>query len=196
MAPLHNFSTIALLGFVALLVVDPPRTHSYSPASVPNMMQIHSSTISQLKLDPRTAPKAEDTFNDMFYLRHILEFDVGAEEEDEGALKLLGAVQKSLTWRRGEGRVICESAAKAIAEATANGGWNNDPVSAAAPHSAKINQFISGKNIITTTDRAGDLVYCIRAGAIDDEALMSAVSVEEVRMRVAKHRRYFLLSHR
>lgn len=169
-----------IVGFSLLFFV--PSCSCYS-TPIPQLLQVHSSTITQLKLDPRTAPNADDTFHhDMTYLRHILEFDVGDEEDDEGALKLLGAVQKTLSWRRGEGREICESAAKAIAEATEGGGWNNEPVLKAAPHSDKISQFISGKNIVTTTDRAGDLVYCIRAGAIDDVALMSAVTVEEVRV--------------
>ena len=153
-----------------------------APVNVNDLMKIHSSTISQLKIDPRTAPKPDDTgITDLFYLRHILEFDVGQEEDDEGALNLLGSVQKTLSWRRGAGRSICAAAASAIASATSSGsGWDNGPVVANAPHSDKISTYLTGDNVITTTDSSGDLVYCIRAGQINDKDLMAKVTVEEM----------------
>merc|ERR1712232_1340954 len=67
-----------------------------------------------------------------------------------------------------------------VEEATADGGWNNDPVRNAAPHSELINKYITPKAVITTSTEAGDLVYVIRASQIDDKELMDNASVEQV----------------
>jgi hypothetical protein len=63
-------------------------------------------------------------------------------------------------------------AAKALAEATAAGGWDNEPVRLAAPHAASINQYITVKNILTISMDVGDLLYVIRASSIDDKVFM------------------------
>ena len=86
----------------------------------------------------------------------------------------------TVAWRAGEGRSIVESAAEAVAKATAGGAWDNEPVRAAAPHAAAINQYITPKNIITVSTNEGDLVYVIRASLIDDKAMMSKVSVDQL----------------
>ena len=104
-------------------------------------------------------------------LRYTLQFP--NQDEAESALK------ETVKWRNGSGRYIIESAAKAVAAATAAGGWENEPVRASAPYAAKINQFITSKNILTISMGEGDLVYVIRASAIDDKALMNDVSVNE-----------------
>merc|ERR1711990_673253 len=64
--------------------------------------------------------------------------------------------------------------------ASAGGGWDNEPVRAAAPHAAAINPFITPKNILTLSTDEGDLVYVIRASLIDDKALMEKVSVQQL----------------
>jgi len=75
---------------------------------------------------------------------------------------------------------IVDAAAEAVAKATADGGWNNDVVRDMAPHAATINKFISPKNIITMSLEDGDLLYVIRASAIEDKKLMKSVSVQQM----------------
>ena len=103
-------------------------------------------------------------------LRFVLAF--GAEAESN--------LKETVAWRNGAGRAIVASAASAVAQATAQGGWDNEPVRAAAPHAAIINQFITPKNIVTLSTDGGDLVYVIRASLIADREMMSKVSVEQL----------------
>jgi len=85
-----------------------------------------------------------------------------------------------VAWRAGAGKAIVDSAAEAVAKATAGGGWDNEPVRLAAPYASAINKYISPKNIVTVSTDAGDLVYVIRASLIDDKAMMSDVSVDQL----------------
>ena len=64
-----------------------------------------------------------------------------------------------------------------IVAATSGGDrkWDNAPVRDNAPSASKINQYITPTTTITTSSSEGDLVYCIRAGLIDDKALMSSL---------------------
>ena len=89
--------------------------------------------------------------------------------------------EESIEWRTGEGKKICEAARDAVAEATAEGAWTNKPVQEKAPHGSKINAFFAEGRVMNLRNKKGDgLIYAIRAGDIDDKALMSAVSVEEL----------------
>jgi len=90
------------------------------------------------------------------------------------------AARKALAWRAGPGRAIVESAAEAVAKATEGGGWDNAPVYAAAPHADVINRYITPKSVLTMSTDEGDLIYVIRASAIDDKALMDRASVDQV----------------
>eukprot|EP00588_Corethron_pennatum_P001489 CAMPEP_0194283042 /NCGR_PEP_ID=MMETSP0169-20130528/24544_1 /TAXON_ID=218684 /ORGANISM="Corethron pennatum, Strain L29A3" /LENGTH=325 /DNA_ID=CAMNT_0039028559 /DNA_START=149 /DNA_END=1126 /DNA_ORIENTATION=+ len=90
------------------------------------------------------------------------------------------AFRESVTYRAGPGRRMVESAAKAVKESTAGGGWDNGPVRDAAPHAAAINQYITPKNILTLSTAEGDILYVIRASAINDRALMNRVSVKQM----------------
>jgi hypothetical protein len=90
------------------------------------------------------------------------------------------ALRETVAWRRGAGQSIVNSAAEAVAKATAGGGWDNEPVRDAAPHAAAINRYITTDNILTLSSDAGDLVYVIRASAINDRELMSRVSVSQM----------------
>lgn len=83
-------------------------------------------------------------------------------------------------WRAGKGRAIVESAADAVAKATAGGGWDNEPVREAAPHAAVINPYMNPKNVLTMSTDDGDLVYVIRASLIEDKEMMSKVSVDQL----------------
>jgi len=105
-------------------------------------------------------------------LRFALQFDTTKDAKD--------ALAKRQAWCEGPGKKICESAAAAVAEATADGGWNNDPVYAAAPYADVINDYITPKSVMTLSTDEGDLVYVIRASAIDDKELMDRVSVEQL----------------
>jgi hypothetical protein len=105
-------------------------------------------------------------------LRFALQFPDEAEAEK--------ALKETMQWRSGKGLNIVNSAATAVAEATADGGWKNDIVRAAAPHASKINQYITSKNILTISLNEGDLLYVIRASSIDDKALMDEVSVDQL----------------
>ena len=90
-------------------------------------------------------------------------------------------VRESIEWRTGEGKQICEAARDAVNEATSEGAWTNKPVQEKAPHGSKINAFFAEGRVMNLRNKAGDgLIYAIRAGDIDDKALMSAVSVEEL----------------
>ena len=90
------------------------------------------------------------------------------------------ALEEQLAWRAGEGASIVSAAASAVKAATADGGWNNQPVNDAAPHAALVNQYITTNQIVTLSTAEGDLVFCIRAAALDDASLMSAVTVEQL----------------
>lgn len=90
------------------------------------------------------------------------------------------ALKDTVAWRTGAGSDIVSRASEAVAKATAGGGWDNEAVRAAAPHATAINQYITSKNILTLSTDEGDLVYVIRASLIDDKALMSKVSVQQL----------------
>jgi hypothetical protein len=111
--------------------------------------------------------------NEITLLRFALQFPLDADAES--------ALRDTLKWRQGAGRSIVESAAKAVADATAGGGWDNEPVRLAAPNADAINRYITTKNILTISmEDTGDLMYVIRASSIDDKALMDRVSVQQL----------------
>mmetsp|Transcript_24653 Transcript_24653/g.56255 ORF Transcript_24653/g.56255 Transcript_24653/m.56255 type:complete len:321 (+) Transcript_24653:148-1110(+) len=107
----------------------------------------------------------------------LLRFAMVHPEDEKLAVE---ALQNAIKWRKTTGKHIVESAKAAVEEATADGGWNNDPVRNAAPHSELINKYITPKAVITTSTEAGDLVYVIRASQINDKELMDNASVEQV----------------
>jgi hypothetical protein len=132
---------------------------------VSSLLTEHASDINQLKDIDATLD------GDIAYLRYCLGIDDAHERVER--------FKSNLEWRNGAGKNICEAARSAVTLATADGAWNNDPVLAAAPYSSKVKPFLAQK-VLTTTSRQGDLVYCIRAGQINDKDLMKAVSVEEM----------------
>ena len=138
---------------------------------VSDLLVKHADSIKALKEEASSVSVSDAPDDDIFYLRYCLDPDNG-----EMKTKLV----ENMKWRAGEGKGICDAAKRAVSEATSAGGWDNSPVRAAAPHAAVINEHITISQCVTTTSRQGDLVYCIRAGKIDDVALMSKVSVEEM----------------
>jgi hypothetical protein len=115
--------------------------------------------------------------NEVFYLRYLL--DTSYENDDER----IEALKANINWRLTEGNKIVTSAHEAIQAACSpeSATWNNLPIQQAAPHADRINKYLTSVNCITTSlPSTSDLVYCVRAGKIDDKALMSSVSVEEM----------------
>jgi hypothetical protein len=144
---------------------------------VSQLLQQYSSNINDLKAETfkivgSENADAEPYKNNVFYLRYCLDQEDPSEQ--------LAKLKENLGWRQGAGKPIVDKACKAIEEATASGGWNNKPVLDAAPHGAIVSKFLTPVNCISTTSSSNDLVYCIRAGKIDDVGLMSAVSVDEL----------------
>jgi hypothetical protein len=123
----------------------------------------------------RTADARDPAEHDeLWALRFMIEHpgDVGAAE---------AAVRDTLAWQRGVGEPIVAAAKRAVAAATANGGWDNEPVVAAAPHAELIRSFMGAAQVQTIPSSGGEyLIYTIRASAIDDKALMKSVSAEQL----------------
>ena len=140
---------------------------------VSSLLKTYAADITSLKEEAKTIVGA-DAFdqvpynNDVFYLRYCLE-DKNVED-----------MKKTLAWRQGEGKAMCDAAISAYQAATADGGWNNGPIRDSAPSAAIVNEFINENSVFTTSSSKGDILYCIRAGKIDDNALMSKISVEEL----------------
>mmetsp|Transcript_9266 Transcript_9266/g.13616 ORF Transcript_9266/g.13616 Transcript_9266/m.13616 type:complete len:295 (+) Transcript_9266:43-927(+) len=110
----------------------------------------------------------------IFYLRYCL--GDKADEDVEEQLK------STLEWRQGDGADICASATAAInlALSSDTGPWDNAPVRDMAPHASIVNKYITPSQCLTTPTNSGDLCYIIRASRVDDVALMSEVSVEQM----------------
>jgi len=137
------------------------------------LLKTYASDIASLKEEAKSIVGADAMEqvpynNDVFYLRYCLE-DKGAED-----------VKKTLAWRQGEGKEMCDAATAAFTAATADGGWNNAPIRDAAPSADIINEYINENTGMTTSSSKGDILYCIRAGKIDDNALMSKISVDDL----------------
>ena len=140
-------------------------------------------TIATQELSSSGASMSDEPYsNDVFYLKYCLEYVDDDDEDDFEAAKQ--CLMQNLAWRTSsssKGHDICQAARMAVAKATEDGdGWNNDPVLAAAPYSTEIASFLTPQQCLTTTSSQGDLIYCIRAGQIDDVNLMKAVSVEQL----------------
>ena len=145
--------------------VTAPRAAAYMQTQVESLLSANSALVEEL------ATIGPDV-TELTRLRFAMQFPDPAEAK--------AAMRENVAWRAGAGKSIVESAAKAVAEATAGGGWDNEPVRAAAPHATAINEFVSPKNILTLSTAKGDLVYVIRASGVDDKTMMSKVSVDQV----------------
>lgn len=141
-----------------------------SPEPVSKLLQQHSTDIARLKtkVNDCSLPPYD---NDVFFLRFCL-----------NNVDPMESFEKSLSWRTSDsGKRVSAAAVEAVQQATSTGSsWNNEPVFRNAPHSEKISQFVTSSNCITTTSSIGDLVYCIRAGAIADDQLMKTVNREQL----------------
>ena len=153
------------VGFRAPGVTAPRAAAAVMQTQVESLVSANSALIDELaKIGPDVS--------ELTRLRFAMQFPDPAEAK--------AAMKENVAWRAGAGKSIVESAAKAVAEATAGGGWDNEPVRLAAPHATAINEFVSPKNILTLSTAKGDLVYVIRASGVDDKTMMSKVSVDQV----------------
>lgn len=158
--------------FVALLAVVASQAAAFGvkePLSA--LLQKHVSDIARLKEETQAIVGNVDCVpynNDVFYLRYAV---------DEKGVEVL---KENLAWRTGAGKQICEAAVSAFEKASGGEKWDNGPVRDGAPNADLINKYITPSTCLTTSSSAGDLVYCIRAGLIDDVSLMSSVSVEKM----------------
>jgi len=141
---------------------------AFSP--VATLLQENGSQISQLKEVASSFPDAPS--DSIFYLRYCL-----SDKSDD---EIVAQLKSTLDWRSTEGKEICSAAATAVEAATTSGNWDNAPVRDNAPHASVVNKYITPSQCLTTTINSGDLCYCIRAGKIDDVALMSEVSVDQM----------------
>lgn len=168
------------LAFLGVVSIIPSTTTAFSAptASLRSLLATHEKDIASLREiasgisdDEAVAPP-----NDVFYLRYVLNDKYDDDEQRIAALK------SNLQWRMNDGNSIVTGARESIRSATeGGGGWNNEPVRNAAPHAELINAYLSSTQVITTSlPSTNDLVYCIRAGFIDDKGLMSAVTVDQM----------------
>ena len=145
--------------------------------SLTSLLAANRDTVASLKTfalgistDEYVAPR-----NDVFYLRYALDDSKANDDERFDALR------STLTWRANEGLSIVTSARRAVNSALAGETWNNDPVRDSAPHSDVVRRYFTTEQCITTTlPSTGDLVYCIRAGRINDVGLMSDTTIEQM----------------
>ncbi len=100
-----------------------------------------------------------------------------AHPDDERAAKK--ALRDATRWRQTRGKRIVDLAREAVEKATANDGWDNNPVRNAAPHANLINPFITFKAILTMSTKDGNLMYVIRASQINDREMMDRVIVKQ-----------------
>jgi hypothetical protein len=186
MINMTRFSVSILFGIVLL----PSLGHGWTTSTpVPQLLTQYAKEITQLKkVAASFAAKyislpeflnAMPYNSDIFYLRYCLLLS------DSTSMKAVEEqLEQSLQWRsQGEpGPRICVAARTAVAAASSpNAVWtDNDRVFDLAPNAAKISPYITPANCITTTSEKGDLVYCIRAGAIADVDLFTAVTVPEM----------------
>lgn len=137
------------------------------------LLQKHAADITSLKEETKSIV-GDDKFgqvpysNDVFYLRYCLD-EKGVED-----------LKTNLAWRQGEGKAMCDAATAAYKAATADGGWNNGPIRDSAPSADIVNDYITRNTVLTTSSSNDDILYCVRAGKIDDNALMSKISVEDM----------------
>ena len=111
--------------------------------------------------------------DDITFLRFAMAFETQRE-----AMEAYKAAYKYRT--NGRGKQIVEAAREAYDTACIGGGWDNTIVRDAAPHAKQINRYITPSNIMTTSSGAGDLVYVIRASAINDKQMMDRISVTQL----------------
>lgn len=137
---------------------------------VATLMKTHKAGIAEIRA---ALPDLPADMDDFFLMRLCLQHSGDKAEAVKNAKEVAA-------WRQGPGAPLVASAKDAIAKATAEGGWNNEPVMAAAPHSDKVSKYITPKQMLVLSSSSGDLITCIRASTIDSEKLMQEVTEDEM----------------
>jgi len=171
--------SISQIQIAAAFSTSPSSTSSVQALLSGNQEQIQSLKNVAKSISTDDDDDAVVPTNDVFYLRYLLETSYENDNERIEALK------RNLEWRKSDGKQIVMSAHDAIKAARSGDEnskkWNNKPVEQAAPHSDRIGKYLTSVQCITTSlPSSNDLVYIVRAGKIDDKALMSSVSVDEM----------------
>lgn len=148
-------------------------------ASVQALLSTNQEKIASLKTIAQSisSDAAVAPTNDVFYLRYALETSYENDDERTEALK------SNIQWRLTDGKDIVATAHQAVQAASSaeNAKWDNQPVQQAAPHIDRISKYLTTVQCLTTSHpTTHDLIYCVRAGKIDDKALMSTVTVDEM----------------
>jgi len=138
--------------------------------SVESLLGKYASDIKAIRRSCGDCMKEKD---DTYFLRFAI-------EHKGDVIKAVENVKEVAAWRSGKGKKIVDAATEAVAKALEGGGWNNAPVLAAAPYSAKIGKYLTGSQIVVVSLSNGDLLSCIRAGVIDGKAMMDEVAVDEL----------------
>lgn len=174
---------LVIAGISQIQIAAAFSTSPSSTSSVQALLSDNQEQIQSLKTVAKSIISDDDDAavvptNDVFYLRYLLETSYENDNERIEALK------RNLEWRKSDGKHIVMSAHDAIKAARSGENskkWNNKPVEQAAPHSDRIGKYLTSVQCITTSlPSSNDLVYIVRAGKIDDKALMSSVSVDEM----------------
>lgn len=173
---LNKLFGLAILGISAPSTAVLAFSAVATAPSLQSLLTTHQTGIASLKDiaskisdDEAIAPKS-----DVFYLRYVID---DSFDDDEARI---AALKSNLQWRMNDGNAIVTGAYNAIQSATADGKWNNGPILAAAPNADLIDKYLTSAQCITTTLSSNDLFYCVRAGRIDDKALMSTVTVDQM----------------
>lgn len=165
--------SVALLLCSTTSYVDAFASQVSSPASVALSKDVSRLVKQNKRVLDSLSPNEDDECDEITRLRFALAFDTKQ--------KASKAYDESRKYRsKGRGKVIVDSAQDAFEQASIGGGWDNEVVRKAAPHADVINKFITSQNIITTSNSDGDLIYVIRASAINDKKMMDVVSVTQL----------------
>ena len=126
---------------------------------VSQLLREKSSEIAALKVEASKLGadlSLEPYSNDVFFLRYCLD-DVKVP------------IDTTIQWRLGEGKPVWAAALQGTRGKQQS--WNST-LQATPTASSVISKYIDPSNCMTTVTSKGDLVYCIRAGMIEDQALM------------------------
>jgi hypothetical protein len=135
------------------------------------MLHEHSSCIDLLKQEAvkNGANLQEEPFsNDVFYLRFCLSHDYSTTKDR------LQAFRDNLSWRRQEGKAICDSAREAVSQAFVNDKWDYNQVHKRVPN-AVIRKYLTPAQVQTVVSAKGDLVFCMKHSLVQDKELMRAL---------------------
>jgi len=138
---------------------------------------------SAVDLLPDGVAEADSQAAETWLLRFVVSRSGSSAPPSISLSSLEEEVLASLEWRASaQGRPIVDAAREGYTKAiSGEKPWNNEPVLAAAPHSAEIRPFFTPAKLLTMRNANNDgLIYVIRAGQVNDKSLMSKVDADEL----------------